>query len=128
MKQTTHSVAPEPRGQRHCNRRLILALLFAGRAFAIQFPSDAGVIDVTAPPYNAPHYAMVNGSCAQGASSAGDATSAIQSAMWAAATLTGYPAQIVYLPNGCYKVSNTIWWQSCNDGETPSNTCENAFL
>ncbi len=127
MNQATRSVGPERHAHKRCDQKLLLALLFAGRAFAIQFPPDAGMIDVTLAPYNAPHYAAAGGSCAAGAVGAGDATAAIQSAIWAAANVN-LAARILYLPNGCYKVSNTLWWQQYNDGETPTSAGGSAFI
>ncbi|MBV6644503.1 MAG: T9SS type A sorting domain-containing protein [Cyclobacteriaceae bacterium] len=61
---------------------------------SISFPTDAGVIDVTQSPYNADKTGNV------------DATTAIQQA------IDDYPNRnkIIYLPNGTYKVSNTIYW------------------
>lgn len=60
----------------------------------IVFPPDAGVIDVTKPPYNA-----------KGDGRADD-TASIQQA------LTDFPAQhaVIYLPNGTYLVSDTLRW------------------
>ena len=60
----------------------------------IIFPPDAGVVDVTKPPYNAK------------ADGKTDDTAAIQKA------LDDHPNQaaIIYLPNGTYMVSNTLKW------------------
>ncbi|MFW6107288.1 MAG: glycosyl hydrolase family 28-related protein [bacterium] len=77
----------------------LLALCLAagpgrGGEETIVFPADAGVIDVTRPPYNA----------------AGDGTTddtgAIQRALY------DYPAKnrIIYLPHGTYLVSDTLRW------------------
>ena len=58
------------------------------------FPSDAGVVDVTKPPYNAK---------ADGIADDGDALQA---------ALSAYPSgnRIIYLPNGIYRVSRTLRW------------------
>ncbi|NJM14579.1 MAG: hypothetical protein HC896_03615 [Bacteroidales bacterium] len=58
---------------------------------SITFPADAGIINVTSSPYNADKTGNV------------DATAAIQAAINA----TG-ENQIVYLPDGVYKISNTL--------------------
>ena len=56
----------------------------------IVFPPDAGVLDITKPPFNADPTGMV------------DATAIIQAALDS--------SNIVYLPNGTYLISNTINW------------------
>lgn len=60
----------------------------------IIFPPDSGIIDVTAAPYNAKGDGVA------------DDTKAIQAA------LNDYPAKgaIIYLPNGTYRISNTLKW------------------
>jgi hypothetical protein len=60
----------------------------------IIFPPDSGIIDVTAEPYNAKGDGVT------------DDTKAIQAA------LNDYPAKgaIIYLPNGTYRISNTLKW------------------
>lgn len=60
----------------------------------IEFPADAGVIDVTRPPYNARGDDLV------------DDTAAIQQA------LLDHPAdnRIIYLPRGRYLISSTLRW------------------
>lgn len=65
------------------------------------FPADAGVIDVTRPPYQAKGDGVA------------DDTAAIQKA------LDDYPAKgaILYLPNGIYLISDTLRW-----GENQKNT------
>lgn len=65
------------------------------------FPADAGVIDVTRPPYQAKGDGVT------------DDTVAIQKA------LNDYPAKgaMIYLPNGIYLVSDTLRW-----GENQKNT------
>ncbi len=62
----------------------------------VVFPPDAGVVDVTQPPYNA---------VADGRT---DATGAIQRA------LDDHPSsnRIVYLPNGTYRIRDTLCWPS----------------
>ena len=65
----------------------------------IRFPNGSGVIDVTQSPYNADN------------TGTNDATAAIQQA------IDDFPNRnkIIYLPNGTYKVSNTIYWAPSND-------------
>ena len=65
----------------------------------VVFPADAGVLDVTKPPYNAKGDGLA------------DDTAAIQAA------LDQYPAggAIVYLPNGVYKISDTLTWPTAPD-------------
>ncbi len=72
----------------------LLTFIGVARAENIIFPADAGVIDVTAAPYNADNTGKT------------DATVAIQTA------LDDYPARnkIIYLPNGIYLVSAKIDW------------------
>ncbi len=81
------------------NKYFPIALTIATFASAAQYPTDAGVIDVTKAPYYAPRDS--------GACMAADATAAIQSAIRAAGV-----GQIVYIPNGCYTITNTLWWQT----------------
>ncbi len=80
----------------------------------VLFPSDANVINVKSPPYNA----AGNGTT--------DDTAAIQAAISNAGA-----GQIVYLPSGKYLVSRTIWWQHTSgqsrawvrlQGQNQSNT------
>ncbi|MBD3343555.1 MAG: DUF5107 domain-containing protein, partial [Chitinivibrionales bacterium] len=68
----------------------------------IEFPSDAGVIDVTLPPYNA----VPDGET--------DVTAAINQA------LADYPNgnRIIYLPNGIYHISDTLRWPLGADEST----------
>lgn len=63
-------------------------------ARTVRFPADAGCVDVTKPPYNAPNDGI------------GDATAAIQRA------LDDHPAQraIIYIPKGRYLISDTLRW------------------
>jgi hypothetical protein len=58
----------------------------------IVFPDDAGVIDVTRPPYNARGDGRT------------DDTAAIQKAL----TDNALENRIIYLPNGTYRISNTL--------------------
>lgn len=60
----------------------------------IVFPSDSGIVDVTAAPYNAKGDGVT------------DDTAAIQQA------LNDWPAShaIIYLPNGTYRISDTLKW------------------
>ncbi len=97
------------------------ALLLAGLASAAQFPRDAGVIDVTQPPYNAHHD---SGACA-----AEDATSAFQAAIHAAGMRTnnGAASHIVYVPDGCYTITNTLWWQT-RAGQNPTSATGTAWV
>jgi hypothetical protein len=74
----------------------------SAHASGIVFPSDAGVINVTQPPYNA----VPNDS--------GDDTAAIQAALNAA----GQNNRIVYLPEGLYRVSAQLNWAGTNGGTT----------
>lgn len=80
---------------------------FAG-AENIVFPADAGIIDVTKPPYNA-----------RGDGTTDD-TTAIQQA------LADHPAQgaIIYLPNGIYLISDTLKWpHGTRGGAEEKDTC-----
>jgi hypothetical protein len=61
---------------------------------SVEFPADAGVIDVTQPPYGAIP------------DDTGDDTTAIQAALDAGAG----DNQIIHLPNGVYVVSDTLRW------------------
>jgi len=72
----------------------------AGKAENIVFPPDAGIIDVTQPPY---------GAKADGKT---DDTAAIQKA------LDDHPNQgaVIYLPGGTYLVSDTLKWPHGNRG------------
>lgn len=68
----------------------------------IVYPADAGVVDVT----QAPYFARADGRA--------DDTAAIQKA------LDDHPSQgaIIYLPNGVYRVSDTLHWPH---GHSPGN-------
>jgi len=68
--------------------------LSAARAESIVFPADAGVVDVTQPPYNARGDGKT------------DCSAAIQQA------LQDHPDQncVIYLPNGTYLVSTPLLW------------------
>ncbi len=73
----------------------------------IVYPADAGVVDVTRPPYNAKGDGVH------------DDTAAIQKA------LSDHPNQgaIIYLPNGIYLVSDTLRWpHGRGDGDEEKNT------
>ena len=72
----------------------LVVWLAAASAEDIRFPADAGVIDVTRPPYRASGDGRT------------DDTTAIQQALY------DYPAKnrIIYLPNGTYLVSDTLRW------------------
>ena len=71
----------------------------------IVFPADAGIVDVTQPPYNAKADAKT------------DATAAIQRA------LTDFRTKraIIYLPNGTYLVSDTLRW---GQGQDSGSLCK----
>ena len=71
----------------------------------IRFPADAGVVDVTQPPYSAKGDGKT------------DATTAIQQA------LTDFRARhaIIYLPNGTYLVSDTLRW---GQGQDSGSLCK----
>jgi tRNA A-37 threonylcarbamoyl transferase component Bud32 len=69
------------------------------------FPSDAGIVDVTQPPY----HAKTDGKT--------DATAAIQQAL---ADYRGKHA-IIYLPNGSYLVSDTLRW---GQGQGSGSLCK----
>jgi len=88
-----------PRYPRPQHPKLALGAPLAG-AENIVFPADAGIVDVTKPPYNAK------------ADGQTDDTAALQKA------LDDYPAKgaIIYLPNGVYLVSDTLRWGG-NDGQ-----------
>lgn len=72
----------------------VLALFGTLRAESLVFPADAGLIDVTLPPYNARGDGTM------------DCTAAIQQA------LQDYPDQnrIIYLPDGTYRISRPLRW------------------
>ncbi len=82
-----------PRYPRPEHPRLALGQTLEGAEDTV-FPNDAGVVNVTLPPYNAK---------GDGVS---DDTAAIQAA------LSDHPnmGAIVYLPNGVYRISNTLRW------------------
>jgi hypothetical protein len=87
----------------------LFALVFCGTAFAedIRFPEDAGVVDVTKPPYSA----VGDGKT--------DCTAAIQKA------LDDHPnaGAIIYLPHGTYLISKTLkWGQGWRGGLEQKNT------
>jgi hypothetical protein len=90
--------------------RPVFALLaFASVAIAadVRFPADAGIVDVTWPPYSAKGDGKT------------DDTKAIQQA------LDDHPAggAIIYLPNGTYLVSDTLRWpQGPRGGLEQKNT------
>ncbi|MEM7806576.1 MAG: glycosyl hydrolase family 28-related protein [Planctomycetota bacterium] len=71
-----------------------------------RFPDDAGVIDITMPPFNA----VPN--------DAGDDTAAIQAA------LDAHPSgnRILYLPAGTYRLSDTLRWGSGGKGREQKRT------
>lgn len=98
--------------------RLIAALLVsAALASAAPFPTNAGQIDVTTSPYNATPgtFTTCSGSV--------DATTAIQNAIFSAGR-----GQIVYLPAGCFLVSETLWEAVTFSGSVPpSNLYGKAF-
>jgi hypothetical protein len=90
-------------------RHLFPLLAFAPLAVAndVRFPADAGIVDVTKPPYSA-----------KGGGKTDD-TKAIQQA------LEDHPAggAIIYLPNGTYLVSDTLKWpQGPRGGLEQKNT------
>ena len=82
-----------------CAYRVAWLILVCGVAPAaaedLVFPADAGVVDVTQAPYHA-----------KGDGSADD-TEAIQQALNAAAAGKGH---LIYLPNGTYRISDTLRW------------------
>ena len=73
---------------------LIPLLMSAQTNDGIRFPADAGVFDVTRPPYNADPTGVA------------DATAAIQRAL--SDSVNGN--RIIYLPNGVYRVTDTLRW------------------
>ena len=75
------------------------------------FPADARVVDVTQPPYNAKGDGKT------------DDTAAIQKA------LDNHPSQgaIIYLPNGIYRISDTLRWPGDKDPRA-SNAQKNTAL
>lgn len=77
-----------------------LCLTMPCAAEDIRFPADAGVVDVTQPPYSAAGDGRT------------DDTAAIQQA------LEDHPSgnRIIYLPNGTYLVSNTLRWPEGRPG------------
>lgn len=85
-----------------------MACVVVGRPCAgdVQFPSDAGVIDVTQPPYDA----VGDGRT--------DDTVAIQQA------LDAHPSgnRIIYLPNGTYLVSDQLRWPPSTDERSRSGS------
>jgi hypothetical protein len=66
----------------------------------IVFPAAANIVDVTQPPYNADKTGVA------------DSTAALQAA------LNAFPNgnRIIYLPNGTYRVSNTLRWGGLGSG------------
>ena len=77
-----------------CVTWLVLAGLGRLAAENIVFPDDAGVIDVTKPPYSAKGDGRT------------DAAEAIQQALLE----HGNGNKIIYLPNGVYRLSTTLRW------------------
>ena len=77
----------------------------------MQFPADSGAVNVMLPPYNAKGDGVT------------DDTRAIQRA------LDDHPDQhaIIYLPNGIYLVSDTLWWGRAHDA-TLQGTSRNATI
>lgn len=87
--------------------RIVAGKPLAGSENAV-FPADAGVVDVTKPPYNA---------VADGRT---DVTSIIQKA------LSDHPNRgaIIWLPNGVYLISDTLKWpHGDRGGWEEKNTC-----
>jgi len=76
----------------------------------VRFPADAGVIDVTHPPYAAAGDGKT------------DDTAALQKA------LTDHPSgnRIIYLPNGTYLVSDTLRWPTGRPGS--GDDCKRVIL
>lgn len=74
----------------------------------IVWPPDAGIVNVTAPPYNAKGDGVT------------DDTAAIQQA------LDDHPnaGAIVYLPNGWYRLSNTLTWPTGRDDSGKRTTLQ----
>lgn len=83
---------------------LAVATCRAATESGVRFPADAGVVDVTRPPYHAK------------GDGATDATAALQRA------LDDHPARnrILYLPDGVYLISDTLRW--------PEGPGEGAFM
>ncbi|MCY3018166.1 MAG: glycosyl hydrolase family 28-related protein, partial [Planctomycetota bacterium] len=83
----------KPKYARPEHPKLTLGAPIAGAENCV-FPSDAGVVDVTKPPYNAKGDGVA------------DDTAAIQKAF------DDHPSKgaIIYLPNGVYLVSDTLRW------------------
>ena len=69
----------------------------------IVFPSDAGIRDVSKSPYSLGHQ-----------TGAADVTSKLQQALNDAQNTGDGGANIVYLPNGTYLISNTLKWPGSN--------------
>lgn len=87
-------------------RRILTVLMTVvaamGRAESIVFPPDAGVVDVTRPPYSAKGDGKT------------DDTAAIQQALLD----HGNTNRIIYLPDGTYLVSTTLRWPGGADDES----------
>jgi hypothetical protein len=85
-----------------CTWLLALLLLVAGslRAENIVYPPSSGIVDVTAAPYFADNTGLT------------DATAALQAA------LDAFPNgnRIIYLPNGTYRLTNTLNWPAGTPG------------
>jgi hypothetical protein len=85
---------------------VLICLSLPGQSANIVFPDDAGVLDVTKPPYNADKTGTT------------DATAAIQAA------LSAYPngSRTIYLPDGIYLISNTLRWPEGSGGNEYKRT------
>ena len=98
-------VTTGPRYPRPQHPKLALGQVMQGNQ-NIVFPADSGIVDVSKAPYNAKGDGVT------------DDTAAIQKA------LSQFPnaAKIIYLPNGTYKISDTLTWPKTADGNSEKNT------
>lgn len=89
---TLHALAPTSSPTLALTAALLLSATLG--AETIRFPADAGVVDVTAPPYGAD------------ATGATDVTAVLQRA------LNDHPSRnaIIFLPRGTYLISDTLHW------------------
>ncbi|MBD3345493.1 MAG: endopolygalacturonase [Chitinivibrionales bacterium] len=84
-----------------CSILIFITVVVHAYAENIVFPPDAGIVDVTQYPFNAPNDGVT------------DATDAIQTAI----NICANKKVILYFPNGVYLISGTLQWGKNDFGE-----------